>query len=101
MTERSQAGIPRRIWRLLSPAERKRAAAAAATVFAGVLLDFAGIASLLPVLYYLLDDGGNGRAVLLFSLLALAVIVLKCIAGTALNRYENHFLLGLYRRLSL
>lgn len=101
MTERSQAGIPRRIWRLLSPAERKRAAAAAATVFAGVLLDFAGIASLLPVLYYLLDDGGNGRAVLLFSLLSLAVIVLKCIAGTALNRYENHFLLGLYRRLSL
>lgn len=101
MTERSQAGIPRRIWRLLSPAERKRAAAAAVTVFAGVLLDFAGIASLLPVLYYLLDDGGNGRAVLLFSLLALAVIVLKCIAGTALNRYENHFLLGLYRRLSL
>lgn len=90
-----------RIWRILSPAERKRAAAVSVTVFLGVILDFAGIASLLPVLYFFLEGGDNGRAAVMFCLLALSVISLKCVAGTALSRSQNTFLLSVYRRLSL
>lgn len=94
-------GLAGRIWHILSPAERKKAAIAAVTVFLNVILDFAGIASLLPVLYFLLDDRDDNHAVILFCLLALAVIVLKCIVGTALARYQNSFLLAIYRHLSL
>ena len=86
---------------LLTPTERKKAGMAVAGVFAETLLEFAGIASLLPVLYYLLDDGGNRRAAVLFGLFAFAVLAVKWAAGTALARRRNRFLLDVYRRMSL
>ncbi len=86
---------------LLTPTERKKAGMAVAGVFAETLLEFAGIASLLPVLYYLLDDGGNRRAAVLFGLFAFAVLAVKWAAGTALARRRNRFLLDIYRRVSL
>lgn len=86
---------------LLTPTERKKAGMAVAGVFAETLLEFAGIASLLPVLYYLLDDGGNRRAAVLFGLFAFAVLAVKWAAGTALARRRNRFLLDIYRRMSL
>ena len=86
---------------LLTPGERKKAGMAVAGVFAETLLEFAGIASLLPVLYYLLDDGGNRRAAVLFGLFAFAVLAVKWAAGTALARRRNRFLLDVYRQMSL
>ena len=44
------------------PAERKQGGKVAGAVFLTALLDFVGLAALLPVLYYLLDGGENRQA---------------------------------------
>lgn len=90
----------RRIYNLLLPQERRRAWWAISTIFLTALLDFAGLASLLPVLYYLLDDGEKGQAALFFCILAIAVILIKCVLSTIFIRYQNQCLLSYYRRLS-
>lgn len=92
--------LVKRIYALLQPDERRRAWRAICTVFFTALLDFAGLASLLPVLYYLLDDGETSQAALFFCLLAVAVILVKCILSTFFVRYQNQCLLSYYRRLS-
>jgi hypothetical protein len=65
----------RRIYRLLLPEERKKSKKVAAAVFLTALLDFVGLAALLPVLYVLLEGGENQKAALWFCLLQL---VLSC-----------------------
>ena len=55
---------------------------------------------LLPVLYYLLEEGENETAALYFSLLAFAVILSKGLLSAVLSRYQSKYLLGLYKRLS-
>lgn len=92
--------ILRRIYRLLHPEERKKAVRMAISIFATALLDLLGLAALLPVLYFLIEKGGQDRAALLFSLLAVGVIVVKCVLTTLLTRYQNQCLLSFYRRLS-
>lgn len=46
-------------------------------VFLCALLDFAGLAALLPVLFFLLDDGRDKDAALLFCLVAIVFILVK------------------------
>ena len=70
------------------------------TVFLTALLDFVGLAALLPVLYYLLEGGENHRAALWFSLLAVGVVVFKSLLVLSFNRFQNRYLLSLYKRLS-
>lgn len=70
-------------------------------VFFCALLDFAGLAALLPVLFFLLDGGEGKEAAFLFCLFALAFILLKNGLAAGLSRFRNHFLLSLYRRFSL
>ena len=90
----------RRIYALLRPDERRRAWWAIASVFLTTLLDFAGLASLLPVLYFLLDGGEKMQAALFFSILAIVVIAVKCVLCTLFVRYQNQCLLAYYKRLS-
>lgn len=90
----------RRIYRLLRPEERVKAGRMAGAVFFCTLLDFVGLAALLPLLYYLLEEGGNRQAALLFSLLAVLTIVAKSLLMTLLTRYQDRCLLAFYRRLS-
>ena len=90
----------RRILDLLLPDERKTGMKVAGAVFLSAILDFVGLAVLLPVLYLLLDGGGQQRAAAWFCLLAVAVIALKSILAAMLSRYQQHFLLSLYKRLS-
>ena len=90
----------KRIYRLLQPDERTKVLKMAVTVFFSALLDFAGLAVLLPVLYFLLDEGGRSEAAVFFCLLAMAVILVKCVLGTLFMRYQNQCLLSFYRRLS-
>ena len=61
----------KRICRLLLPDERKMGIRVVCAVFLCALLDFAGLAALLPVLFFLLDDGRDKDAALLFLLLTL------------------------------
>ncbi len=90
----------KRILNLLEPCERREGVKVAGSVFVVALLDFVGLASLLPVLYYLLEGGGNIKAALTFTVLAVIVIVSKGLASTLLLRYQSTYLLGLYKRLS-
>ena len=89
-----------RIYHILQPDERQKMWKVVLTVFLSALLDFIGLAMLLPVLYYLLEGGENRQAALLFSLLAAGVIFFKSILVTIFTRYQNRYLLSFYKRLS-
>ena len=90
----------KRIYRLLLPEERKTGGKVVAAVFFTALLDFVGLAALLPVLYYLLEGGENQQAALYFCLLAVGVIVFKSLSLVGFARFQNRYLLSLYKRLS-
>lgn len=90
----------KRIYRLLLPSERKMGIRVVCAVFLSALLDFAGLAALLPILFFLLEGGGDRSAALLFCVGAIVFILLKNALVTGLSRFQNHFLLSLYQRLS-
>ena len=92
--------ILKRIYRLLQLEERKMLMKMAVTVFFLALLNFASLAVLLPVLYFLLKEGGKNKAALFFSILAIAFILVKSFVTTIITRYQNQCLLAFYRRLS-
>ena len=92
--------IFRRIYRLLLPEERKTGVRVVLTVLCSAVLDFMGLAALLPVLYYLLDDGNNSHAALSFCILAISVILLKSVLSLFFSRYQHRYLLSFYKRLS-
>lgn len=90
----------KRIYRLLQPEERKVGWKVAAGVFFTALLDFVGLAALLPVLYYLLEVGENRHVAMWFCLLAVSVILVKSGLVVGVSRFQNRYLLSLYKRLS-
>lgn len=90
----------KRILNLLDSKERRDSIKVTCSIFAIAMLDFVGLAALLPVLYYLLEGDGNKVAALYFALLATGVIVFKSLISTLLSRYQSRYLLSLYKRLS-
>ena len=90
----------KRILSLLEPEEKRKGVKVTGSIFVIALLDFVGLASLLPVLYYLLEGGENKKAAIYFSVLAVILIVSKGLISTILARYQSKYLLGLYKRLS-
>lgn len=92
--------VLKRIYRLLVPEERRAGIKVITAVFLTALLDFVGLAALLPVLYYLLEGGESQLAAIFFCLFAVGVILLKSILIIGFARYQNHYLLSLYKRLS-
>lgn len=90
----------KRIYWLLLPEERRTGGKVAMTVFFSALLDFVGLAALLPVLYYLLEGGESHRAALWFSLLAVGIVIVKSLLVLGFSRFQNRYLLSLYKRLS-
>lgn len=89
------------ILHILTPKERKAWRYVMVAVAANSLLDFFGIASLLPLLYYLMTDRDSQSAAVIFGGLAIAFILVKGVAGIRLQRYRSHFLMRIYQRLSL
>lgn len=90
----------RRILDLLEPEEKRKGVKVTGSIFIVALLDFVGLASLLPVLYYLLEGGESKMAALYFSMLAIGVILFKSLVSAILSRYQSKYLLGIYKRLS-
>ena len=90
-----------RIYNLLSSDERKQGVKVAAGLFFTTLLDFVSLASLLPLLYWLLKGGENNKAALFFSLLAISLIIVKGSVNILFARFQNRYMLSIYRRLSL
>ena len=90
----------KRIFDLLEPSEKREGVKVTLSIFVFALLDFVGLASLLPVLYYLLEGGENKKAALYFALLAIGVILFKSLVTAVLARYQSRYLFGIYKRLS-
>ena len=92
--------ILNRIYSILQPSERREGWRVIATVLFSAILDFMGLAALLPVLYYLLDSGSNSQVALWFCILAISVILLKSVLSVFFSRYQHRYLLSFYKRLS-
>lgn len=81
----------KRICRLLLPDERKMGIRVVCAVFLCALLDFAGLAALLPVLFFLLDDGRDKDAALLFCLVAIVFILVKTLWQRGFHVFKTIF----------
>ena len=92
--------ILNRIYGILQPSERREGWRVVATVLFSAILDFMGLAALLPVLYYLLDSGSNSQVALWFCILAISVILLKSVLSVFFSRFQHRYLLSFYKRLS-
>ena len=89
-----------RIYKILQPSERRKGGRVIATVLFSAVLDFIGLAALLPILYYLLDSGNNPQVALQFCVLAISVVLLKSVLSVFFSRYQHKYLLSFYKRLS-
>lgn len=110
--------MKRGLWDILPKSYRRRAIGVAATIFVRALLNFAGIATLLPILMLILNhdslDSYKQLAwlyewlgcssytgfVVVICLIVVAIILAKNIAITGLYRFERDYTQSLYKYLS-
>lgn len=90
----------KQIYGLLTQKERRRGVWVALSVLIRALLDFAGVAALIPILLAVFGEGTDVRYALLVCLAALTFVMLKNAASIWLARFQSRFLLDLYRRFS-
>ena len=90
----------KRVLDLLLPQEKKLLVRVIISIFVVAMLDFISLASLMPILYFLLKGGDNTMAVVQFSIVAFVVILVKFILNTKLGKFQGNFTLSLYKRLS-
>ena len=88
------------IYHLLLPSERRMGMRVIMAVFFSALLNFAGLAALIPVLLFLIEEKEEKGESLLFCLLAVGFILFKNVLVMGLSRFQNYYLLSLYKRLS-
>lgn len=88
------------IYHLLLPSERRMGMRVIMAVFFSALLNFAGLVALIPVLLFLIEEKEEKGEALLFCLLAVGFILFKNVLVMGLSRFQNYFLLSLYKRLS-
>lgn len=88
------------IYHLLLPSERRMGMRVIMAVFFSALLNFAGLAALILVLLFLIEEKEEKGEALLFCLLAVGFILFKNVLVMGLSRFQNYFLLSLYKRLS-
>ena len=88
------------IYHLLLPSERRMGMRVIMAVFFSALLNFAGLAALIPVLLFLIEEKEEKGEALLFCLLAGGFILFKNVLVMGLSRFQNYYLLSLYKRLS-
>lgn len=106
------------LWGIIPRNYRRRAVGVTATIFLRALLNFVGVAMLIPVLtlildrdniasssymlkaYELLNIDSYDSFVIVVCVAVVGVILLKNIAILALYRYERNYIYSLYRYLS-
>ena len=109
----------KRLWSIIPQRYRHRTIWVAVTIFLRALLNFVGIATLIPILVLILDRNAiatNPYLAKLYTLLnpssyaqfvvavcaaIVGIIVLKNIATLLLYRTERNYIYGLYKHLSL
>ena len=90
----------KRIYGLLTKKERKRGLWVALSVLIRALLDFAGVAALIPILLAVFGEKTDTGKALLVCVAALLFVLLKNAASIGLARYQSRFLLDLYKEFS-
>lgn len=90
----------KQIYDLLSKEEKKRGVVIALSVLLRTLLDFAGIAALIPVLLTIFGKTIDISKALLVCLAALVFVLLKNALSVMLARFQSRFLLDLYKEFS-
>lgn len=90
----------KQIFGLLTEEERKRGIWVAFSVLVRALLDFAGIAALIPILLAVFGERTDIKMALLVCCAALAFILLKNALSIGLARFQSIFLLALYKEFS-
>ena len=88
------------IYGLLTKEERRRGVWVALSVLMRALLDFAGVAALIPILITVFGERTDVRTSLLVCGLALAFVLLKNVMVIFLARFQSSFLLRLYQVFS-
>lgn len=88
------------IYGLLTKEERRRGVWVALSVLVRALLDFAGVAALIPILITVFGEKADVRTSLLVCGLALAFVLLKNVMVIFLARFQSGFLLHLYQVFS-
>ncbi|MBR0339502.1 MAG: ABC transporter ATP-binding protein, partial [Alistipes sp.] len=107
-----------KIWNIIPKPFRAKGVGVALTIFVRALLNFAGLAALLPVLYLILDGDGlhsnpilsniynslgfasDSHFVVAMALAVVIFIVAKSVANILLYRVERDYIYSLYRYLS-
>ena len=92
--------ILQQIYGLLPKRERRRGIAVAVSVLFQALLDFAGVAALIPVLLSIFGNNTDLNKAFMVCAGALAFVLLKNAASIRLTRYQSRFLLDLYKKFS-
>ncbi len=90
----------KRIFRLLSPMEKRRGGWIALSVLLRAILDFAGVAALIPILILLFNQNPDRMQAMLLCGVVLLFILLKNGFVMLLARFQSRFLLELYRNFS-
>jgi len=67
----------KRVLNLLLPQERKKLVKVVVSIFINALLDFASLASLMPLLFFLLEGTNEVKAILGFSMIPFCWFPLK------------------------
>ena len=90
----------KRVLNLLLPQERKKLVKVVVSIFINALLDFASLASLMPLLFFLLEGTNEVKAILWFSMIAFLMVSLKGFVSIKLGKYQASYTMSLYKRLS-
>ena len=90
----------KQIYGLLSDKDRKRGVWIALSVLLRALLDFAGIAALIPVLLSVFGEKVELKKALLLCLAALLFVLLKNGLSIMLARFQSGYLLDLFKEFS-
>lgn len=90
----------RRVLNLLLPQERKKLVKVVVSIFINALLDFASLASLMPLLFFLLEGTNEVKAILGFSMIAFLLVSVKGLVSIKLGKYQASYTMSLYKRLS-
>ncbi len=90
----------RMVLNLLLPQERKKLVKVVVSIFINALLDFASLASLMPLLFFLLEGTNEVKAILGFSMIAFLMVSLKGFVSIKLGKYQASYTMSLYKRLS-
>jgi len=106
------------LWNIIPESYRRRAVGVTATIFLRALLNFVGVAMLIPVLTLILDSDSLASSELLLKAykwlgvntyesfvvivcaVVVAVILIKNVAILGLYRWERNYIYSLYRHLS-